>query len=82
MPHIPRAFCADCRVEMVMDKGGVIVETRTNGAGYYKIMADRHRCDRCGHTILIGMPRVPLAEHYERDYASVASEITVDFAAY
>ena len=63
-----------------MAEGGVIVETRANGAGYYKIMADRHECGRCGRAILIGMPPVPLAEHYESDYAAIAAGITVDFA--
>jgi hypothetical protein len=82
MPHIPRAFCADCAVEMTMDKSGVIVETRVDGRGYYKIMADRYACGRCGRTIIVGMASRPLAEHFHADYAEVRAEITVDFADY
>lgn len=45
MPHIPRAICGECNIEMRCVKSGVDIEMLLeDGAPYYKIQVDRHEC--------------------------------------
>lgn len=87
MPHVPKAFCADCAVEMVVDRAGVTVETLSSGirapdggpGSYYKVQSDRLVCPACGHGVLTGMPAAVI-EHFEPGYAEVRADIVCHFA--
>jgi hypothetical protein len=81
MPHIPRAIHEPCDIEMVTDKVGVKVEMLDGqNKPYYKIVGDRLKCPRCNTTIIWGLGKVPLVEHFESDYDTYEVDITGVFA--
>lgn len=81
MPHIPRAVCVPCKIEMRVSKNSVNVEMLLNtGKPYYIVEADEYRCSKCGYTALLGFGRGPLVSHYEPDYLKHEPDISAEFA--
>lgn len=47
--HIPRSFCGNCNMEMIIKVTGLCIETLTkNDVPYYKIYCDMFVCPMCG----------------------------------
>jgi len=81
MPHIPRAVCVPCRIEMRPSRNGIEVEMLLpTGKGYYRIEADEYECGRCGHKAIIGFAHQPFVSHFEPGYAKSESDISAEFA--
>lgn len=73
MTYIPRAICVRCRRPYRPEKNGIVAhvyEKRIDGANtyYYSIEADKWRCPRCGHEVIVGFATNPFNFNYESDY--------------
>lgn len=66
MPHIPRAVCATCKLEMHCEKQGEDLRMLTDDEReYYVINADRYQCSGCGQEAWVAFANRPIAEHFE-----------------
>ncbi len=55
---------------MVVKRNSVTVEERLENQAPYKLWdADLWACPECGHEIITGFGRGPLAEHFQSTYA-------------
>ena len=65
---------------MQCDRNSVVVEETTDRGTPYKLWsADRYKCPTCGHEIVSGFGRRPLAEHFQTDdYARVLERTPAD----
>lgn len=69
MPTTSNYVCAPCGVFMRIERNGVTVEEQTEDGEPYKLWdADKYRCPQCGHEIVSGFGREPIAEHYQPTY--------------
>ena len=60
-----RPVCVKCQVEMRPEKNGVGVLDMAD-FGSYKIWdADKWKCPKCNHEIVVGFGQRAIAEHYE-----------------
>ena len=69
---MPTIVCVSCRVFFKVEKNGVAFEEGFgDGRGQpYKLwLSDRYKCPSCGMTILAGLGREPVAEHFMSNYA-------------
>jgi hypothetical protein len=54
---------------MRIKQNGVAVEEQTEVGEPYKLWdADKYRCPECGHEVISGFGREPLAVHYQPRY--------------
>lgn len=60
--------CVPCRQFFRPKKNGVIVEEWANDRPYKLWAADALECGGCGAVIVTGFGRLPIAEHYQKDY--------------
>jgi DNA-directed RNA polymerase subunit RPC12/RpoP len=69
MPTSSNYVCRPCGAFMKIEQNGVTVEEQTEDGQPYKLWdADMYRCPSCGHEVISGFGRGPLAEHYQPDY--------------
>lgn len=72
MPTLSSVACANCGRFMQASKTGQVVEELDNQGGPYKVwVCDEFTCPDCGAKVVTGFGRSPIAEHYQREYASV-----------
>ena len=70
MPTLSNYVCEPCGVFMRIETNSVTVEELMDDGAPYKLWdGDRYKCPSCGHQIVSGFGRNPLAEHFQMDYA-------------
>lgn len=80
MTHIPRAVCVGCGREMKTEKQGMVAQALATFGPYYKIQADKLRCELCGYEILCGWAHDPLSEHFKPGFDEIRYDIDFVFA--
>jgi hypothetical protein len=71
MPTLSNYVCVPCGVFMLIDKNSVTVEELMSDGQPYKLWdGDRYKCPTCGHTIISGFGKLPMAEHFQPSYAA------------
>lgn len=70
MPTSSNYLCGCGRFMRPLKNDVTVEELMEDGAPYKLWSADQWVCDDCGHTIIGGFARVPLAEHYQPAYAT------------
>ncbi len=80
MTHIPRAVCVGCGREMKTEKQGMVAQSISTFGPYYKIQADKLKCELCGYEILCGWAHDPLTEHFKPGFEKVRFDIEFVFA--
>jgi hypothetical protein len=69
MPTASNYLCG-CGRFMRVKKNSVTVEELLEDGGPYKLWdADLWACPECGTEVISGFAKLPLAEHYQADYA-------------
>lgn len=69
MPTVSNYVCVPCGAFMRIETNSVTVEELMDDGAPYKLWdADKYRCPECGHEIISGFGRGPIAEHYQPDY--------------
>jgi F0F1-type ATP synthase beta subunit len=69
MPTTSNLVCVPCGTFMRVAKNGVTVEEQMEDGSPYKLWdADKYKCPACGHEVMSGFGREPLAEHYQPTY--------------
>ena len=70
MPTQSSYVCVACNRFMRIEKNGVTVEELMDDGSPYKLWdADKYKCPSCGHEVISGFGRQPIAEHYQENYA-------------
>ncbi len=55
MPHVPKAVCGVCNLEMVPAINGVnLTAVADNDREYFKIVGDKYKCPLCDYTMYTG----------------------------
>ena len=69
MPTSSNYVCRPCGTFMCIKKNSVTVEEQMEDGAPYKLWdADLYRCPTCGHEIVSGFGRGPIAEHFQPTY--------------
>lgn len=77
--HIPHAICADCKIEMVISRGGALYEMLASWGSYYKVYADEWECADCGRIVALPARKVATV-HLDNEYGEWLAEVTAHFA--
>ena len=74
---MPAPVCVNCNVSYRVEKsGGYVIEMFSNPPKPYKIWsADGWMCPGCGHKIMNGFGRGPIAEHYQEDFQAILERV-------
>ncbi len=80
MAHIPRAFCFNDNMEMLIEKTGLMFEAVAYWGSYYKAAADVYKCPMCNNKVILPAGRI-IAGHWEGDlYDRFTADVQVNFA--
>ena len=72
---MPKLACIKCQVEYVPMRMGVYAIETFRGKEPYKIWrADMWACPKCGHSVLNGYGKNPMAFHHEEKFQEVLNE--------
>jgi DNA-directed RNA polymerase subunit RPC12/RpoP len=65
---MPRPVCADCKIEFRCLKNDIVAEQLADFGSYRLWAADLWICPDCGHKIIVGFGKEPIAERHEASY--------------
>jgi len=69
--------CAPCKTKLRPRKNEIIVEeTFEDGRPYRVWAADLWECPDCGHQLILGYGKEPLAEHFEDNFETEHARVT------
>jgi hypothetical protein len=67
--------CVGCKIEFRCLKNDIVAEQLADFGSYRLWSADLWICPDCGHKIISGFGKGPIAEHYQSNYDDVLAQI-------